>query len=70
MTHLLISLNFTYFTWFQTLYKILWQQADNDRIGTATTAAMAGISEEKIQQLGRWKSSAFKKYIWIPTLNL
>jgi len=27
------------------------------------TAAMAGISEEKIQQMGRWKSSAFKKYI-------
>jgi len=41
------------------------------RIGAATTAAMAGISEEKkIQQMGRWKSSAFKKYIRIPTLNL
>ena len=40
------------------------------RIGAATTAAMLGISEEKIQMMGRWHSNAFKKYIRIPTLNL
>ena len=40
------------------------------RIGAATTAAVAGVSEEKIQQMGRWKSSAFKTYIRIPTQSL
>lgn len=33
------------------------------RIGGATTAAALGTSEEYIQRLGRWKSSAYKKYI-------
>ena len=40
------------------------------RIGAATSAAAAGISEENIMKLGRWKSSAFKKYIRIPNLNI
>lgn len=39
-------------------------------IGAATTAASSGSSEVQIQQMGRWKSSAFKKYIRIPTLKL
>ena len=38
------------------------------RIGAAITAAMQGISDEKIQRMGRWKSQAFKKYIRIPML--
>ena len=33
------------------------------RIGTATTAAAAGISEPLIQTLGRWQSTAYKTYI-------
>jgi hypothetical protein len=30
------------------------------RIGTVTTASAMGISEEKIQQMGRWHSKVFK----------
>ena len=33
------------------------------RIGAATTAAMQGLSDSQICQLGRWKSDAFKRYI-------
>lgn len=33
------------------------------RIGAATTAASAGLSDSLIQRLGRWKSDAFKSYI-------
>ena len=33
------------------------------RIGRATTVVMAGVSDEDIQRMGRWKSQAFKKYI-------
>ena len=39
------------------------------RIGAATTAASMNIPEDKIQQMGRWHSKAFKKYVRIPTLN-
>lgn len=39
------------------------------RIGAATTAASLGFSELQIQSMGRWNSSAFKKYIRIPTLK-
>ena len=35
----------------------------NFRIGTATTAAVAGLEDSAIQILGRWESSAFKRYI-------
>jgi hypothetical protein len=40
------------------------------RIGAATAAAAAGHHDEAIQRMGRWKSSAFKKYIRIPSLIL
>ena len=40
------------------------------RIGAATTAWAKGFSEEQIQQMGRWNSEAFKKYIRIPLLSL
>ena len=33
------------------------------RIGAATAAALGGLSEEKIKELGRWKSSAYRSYI-------
>ena len=38
-------------------------------IGSATQAAMEGVSEEDIQRMGRWKSHAFKRYIRIPMLH-
>ena len=37
------------------------------RIGAATHSAMLGYSDSQIASMGRWKSSAFKKYIRIPT---
>lgn len=36
------------------------------RIGAATSAALAGIDDSAIQLLGRWKSSAFLRYIQLP----
>ena len=36
------------------------------RIGAATAAARAGISDSLIQSMGRWKSSAFMTYIRTP----
>ena len=34
------------------------------RIGAATTASAAGISDTTIKLMGRWQSSAFQTYIW------
>lgn len=39
------------------------------RIGAATAAAAKGHSDQQICAMGRWQSSAFKKYIRIPTLQ-
>ena len=36
------------------------------RIGAATTAARMGVNDSLIQTLGRWKSSAFVRYIRTP----
>jgi len=36
------------------------------RIGAATAAAQAGLSDSLIQTLGRWKSAAFRSYIRSP----
>lgn len=33
------------------------------RIGMATTCAMDGMPDEKIQELGRWRSNAYLRYI-------
>ena len=33
------------------------------RIGAATTAAEVGVGDAVIQQLGRWKSVAYKGYV-------
>ena len=40
------------------------------RVGGATMAAQKGYSEVQIAEMGRWKSSAFKKYIRIPCLSV
>ena len=40
------------------------------RMGAATYAASKGVCEDKIKLMGRWRSSAFKKYIRIQTLSL
>lgn len=40
------------------------------RIGAATHAAKIGIPEETIKRMGRWSSSAFTKYIRIPSLTM
>ena len=40
------------------------------RIGAVTTAASTGLSEIQIQNMVRWKSSSYKKYIRIPSLQL
>ena len=45
-------------------------KAHSFRIGAATTAAYMGMSEAKIQSMGRWKSKAFKLYIHIPMLRM
>ena len=44
-------------------------KAHSFRIGAATTAALQGIGDDKIQLLGRWRSSAFRKYIRISQLK-
>lgn len=44
-------------------------KAHSFRIGAATTAALHGVTDEKIQLLGRWKSNAFRKYIRIPQIS-
>ena len=40
------------------------------RIGAASTAARAGLSDSFIQKLGRWKSDAFTTYIRTPAEDL
>ena len=49
--------------------KDLQFKAHSFRIGAATMAALHGLSEEEIQVAGRWKSLAFKFYIWIPYIG-
>jgi hypothetical protein len=36
------------------------------RIGAATSAAAAGVPDDQIQRLGRWKSDAYRRYIALP----
>ena len=36
------------------------------RVGAATAAARAGLEDSRIQTLGRWRSSAFTRYIRTP----
>jgi hypothetical protein len=39
------------------------------RIGAATHAASLGYADSEIQAMGRWKSSAFKRYVRIPKVT-
>ena len=36
------------------------------RIGGATAACAAGLSDATIKELGRWRSDAYKRYIALP----
>ena len=45
-------------------------QSHSFRIGEATMDAFLCHSELQIQNIGRWHSSAFKKYIQVPTLSV
>lgn len=40
------------------------------RIGAATYAAAMGLSSQQIQAMGRWKSSAFQKYVRISSITI
>ena len=40
------------------------------RIGSATSAAANSVSEEKIKEMGRWNSEAYKTYIRIPSRDI
>ena len=40
------------------------------RIGAVTTAATRGFTDVQIQAMGRWKSTAFRRYIRIPMMKL
>ena len=40
------------------------------RVGAATAAAQAGLSDSAIQQLGRWKSAAFTRYLRPPAAQV
>jgi len=44
-------------------------KAHSFRIGAATHASAQGYSDAQIQRMGRWKSSAFKKYIRITSFK-
>jgi hypothetical protein len=48
----------------------LYYKPHSFRVGATTNAFDHGIREERIQALGRWKSTAYKKYIRIPTIAL
>ena len=39
------------------------------RIGAASTAAMQGVPDWKIMEMGRWRSAAYKSYIRFPSTN-
>ena len=40
------------------------------RIGAATAAAQAGLPDSTIQQLGRWRSAAFMRYLRPPVQSI
>ena len=40
------------------------------RIGAATSAKQAGVSDSHLKALGRWKSDAYKKYIRLSPQDL
>jgi len=47
-------------------YQPHWYNTHSFRIGGATSAAEAGVSQATIQQLGRWCNQAYQRYICPP----
>lgn len=39
------------------------------RIGACTQATMLGVPDDKIKQMGRWRSNAYRRYIRLPSLT-
>ena len=62
-----------YNKWFQCLLKVLEIKEvyglHSFRIGAATLAASRNISSVLIQQMGRWHSNAYSRYIRIPVVK-
>lgn len=70
-----------FYAWFSHIRPILYKtfihlgynpdqyKGHNFCIFAATKAAECGLSETKIQQMGRWSSTAFKQYNRIPMLH-
>ena len=50
-----------------TIYNV---KSHSFRIGGATNAICKGIPYEQVQEMGRWKSDAAKRYIRIPTIEV
>ena len=40
------------------------------RIGATTEASVQGFSDSQIAAMGRWQSSAFRRYVKLPTIML
>ena len=64
---------FQFQQWFQLLLKVCafkgcWSP-HSFRIGGATMAAARGVSAVLIQQMGRWKSNAYLRYIRLPSIK-
>lgn len=47
-----------------------WYKSHSFRIGAATACSIVGIDENKIAELGRWKSNSYKSYIRVPSSQL
>ncbi|MCP3928080.1 MAG: hypothetical protein GY705_03145 [Bacteroidetes bacterium] len=66
------------YTWYNKRFKLLVKFSDLDpslgthslRMGAATYAASCGFSDDEIKRMGRWFSSAVKKYIKLPVICL
>ena len=62
-----------YSKWFQSLLKVMAIRdvygLHSFRIGAATLAASRNISSVLIQQMGRWHSNAYSRYIRIPVVK-
>ena len=64
----------TYHDWFLHVLSLSQLQGKYNthsfRIGAATWAASRGVSHTIIQQMGRWRSMAYMKYIRMPVVNV
>ena len=64
----------TFYNWFHNLVRLCNVQGTYNlhsfRVGGATFAAMKGMTDCQIKQLGRWRSSAYSGYIRMPRISL